>query len=181
MTHEEYKKLYLTKSVDNDGVYGKQCMDMAHHYCKSVYGVDCPKWDAYSLWNKKRDPRYIKIANTLSNHPKQWDIVIFAPTTINKYWHIAVVDNGNPSNLAVVEQNGWTWNWDGKGTNAIRLAFYNYVNPKVVWRFRYIPWKDLIIKSININKQIRELTKDQELKNKLNNLNNYYRSLGFAG
>lgn len=177
MTHEEYKKLYLTKSVDNDWVYGKQCMDMAHHYCKSVYGVDCPRWDAYSLWSKKRDPRYIKIENTLSNHPRKWDIVIFAPTTINKYWHIAVVDNGNPSNLAVVEQNGWSGNWDGKGTNAIRLAFYNYVQPKVVWRFRYLPEKKLIENQIKSNSELREQSQNQELRQELKRTNDYLRSL----
>lgn len=179
MTHQEFVKKYLWKTIDNDKAYWFQCVDLTHTYCKEVLWIDHPAGNAYDLWLKERT-WYIKIANTLNNYPKQWDIIIFSPTKQNKYWHIAIVDNWNEMNVWVLEQNAWSGNWDGKWLNKVRLSIYNYITPKVAWRFRYMPWKDLIIKSININKQIREATNDEELKKRLNDMNNYYRSMGFS-
>ncbi len=177
MTHKEYITKYLKWSVDNDWYYGKQCMDLAHHYCINVHWVDCPKWDAYAVWSKVWNTAYIKIPNTLNNSPRQWDIIIFAPTSTNKYWHIAIVDNGNDTNVWVLEQNAWTWNWDGKWSNAIRLSIYNYVNPKVVWRFRFLPERQLIEDQILRNWILRDTTKNQQLKDKLKETNDYLRAM----
>lgn len=177
MTHKEYIVQFLKKSVDNDGVYWNQCVDMVHHYCKNVLGIDCPRGNAIDLWNKKWNPAYIKIENTLRNNPKQWDIIIFWPTPWNKYWHIWIVDNGNEMNVMVLEQNAWTWNWDWKGANAIRLQLYNYVQPKVLWRYRYLPEKELIDEVISKNSILWDKANDVELRKRLKEHNDYLRSL----
>lgn len=170
MNHFDFLNTYRNKKVDNDWSYWYQCVDLTHTYCREVIWYDHPIGNAFEL-STKEWKRYIRIPNKLTNYPKQWDIIIFAPTPVNKYWHIAIVDNGNSMNVMVIEQNWWTGTWDWVKTNSIRLQSYNYINPKVICRYRYCPESVLILDTIDKNKTLLSLITDNKLKEKIKNVN----------
>lgn len=170
MTHQEFIAQFLWKSIDNDGAYWKQCVDLTHAYSVNVLKSDHPKWNAFDL-SKKERYWFIKILNTAKNFPKQGDIIIFWPTKNNMYWHIAIVHLWWIMNVTVLEQNWWTGNWDWKWTNAIRLQNYDYTKSKVICWYRYLPYNVLIKDIMLKNSTLYDMIKNHTIQSQLHDIN----------
>lgn len=143
MTHEQYKKVMLWKRVQESAQLWYQCVAQAKDYCRQVRNKFIPPfWGTAYTWRLRR-------AIVFEGHESVsgfatvpvGSIVIFKPyatVQVKKPWalfwktvkltaagHVAVVDyTDNTGVIRVIEQNGGTWNWDGKGSNAIRLRWY---------------------------------------------------------
>ena len=123
-------KGWVGKSVDYDKAYGAQCVDFARQYAKdSGYPIGTFSWSAYNGW-KTWSPfnnTWIRVTRDGSNFPIPGDIVFFAPTPKNLYGHVAIAHNNcNAKTLIIIEQNAGSGNWDGKGSNAIKITTTSY-------------------------------------------------------
>ena len=125
LSHSQFLDKYLRTSQDYDGVMGVQCVDSVKLYVKEVYGISLGSFGgtARSGWfNTKKtfDPKiWEKIEWKPWLVPKQGDVIFY-----DKPWltgHVAIVHEATKLDIMVIEQNGATGNWDGKGYNAINL------------------------------------------------------------
>ena len=95
------------KSVDVDGYYGAQCMDLIVRY-----GLDLFKWhptgDAKDLWTQKLPAGWKRIKNTPSFIPKAGDIAVFE---MGQYGHTSICTGvGNKSRFNSLDQNWYNTN-----------------------------------------------------------------------
>lgn len=108
ITYNEFVKKYNNLPIDFDGVYGDQCMDLAHQYAVEVVGHNIPNVaGAKDEWNYIIDG-YTKINNSATNIPHQGDILIW-DDRIGSFGHIAVFDHGDASSFVSFDQN-WPLN-----------------------------------------------------------------------
>lgn len=124
LSHSQFLDKYLRTAQDIDNVYWAQCVDLARLYSKEVLDIPLGSFGgtARSGWfNTKKtfDPKkWEKIEWRPWIVPKQGDI-IFYDTGVSG--HVAVVDTANKIDITVIEQNGSSWNGDGKWYNQINL------------------------------------------------------------
>lgn len=125
MTYQEFKKKWLGRRVDADGVYGYQCVDLIRQYMHELYGK--PKggaWgNAIDYWTHTNINVLDKFDRIPGTSAKQGDIVVFHGHSGNPYGHIGLVDAQNSSSIYTLEQNGSTGNGSGSGGDAIRLRW----------------------------------------------------------
>ena len=82
MTFEKWVSQNLGKSIDYDGVYGVQCVDLAKHYIKNVLGVKPESiGNAIEYYNKRKTSEYLTknfkwIDNTAEFVPKKGDLCV---------------------------------------------------------------------------------------------------------
>jgi surface antigen len=100
--------------IDEDGVYGSQCVDVVINYVKWRWpGQDRVKilgvGNAKDLWPRSSDQYFEKIANSPDpNHiPQPGDIMVWNATSSNPYGHIAVVLSASSSSIVLMEQDGF--------------------------------------------------------------------------
>lgn len=107
---KNFVKKYHLKTVDYDGVFWHQCVDLAKQWAKEflltplwTFGGSAKNWWYNIAWTFPED-KWEKIEYNWKNKPKPWDLVFW---DYGIYWHVAVYYWNN----LVFEQN--TWNWDG--------------------------------------------------------------------
>lgn len=104
------------KSLDQDGYYGAQCVDLIRYYYlylgnSPVQGNGCD----YATNALPSGWQRIRYYNGFV--PQRGDIAVWTYTT-SAYGHVAIVTNANSSMFYVVEQNG--------STHVTRMWSYNY-------------------------------------------------------
>lgn len=112
MTLAQFIQKYVKTSVDYDGAYGAQCVDLFRQYCKDVLeiperteAVDGAK-DIYLKFHDlpKQEQYFVRWDKYCLGKPGL--IAVYDSTPNNKYGHVAIVlaDLGN--SLIVFEQKG---------------------------------------------------------------------------
>lgn len=125
LSHNQFLDKYLRTAQDYDWVSGVQCVDWVKLYVKEVYWISLGTFwgTARSGWlNKKKtfDPKvWEKIEWRPWLVPKQGDIIFYDKPWLT--WHVAICHEANKIDIMVLEENGATGNWDGKGYNAFNL------------------------------------------------------------
>lgn len=93
---------YNKKSLDYDGVYGAQCVDVIKAYFAEVLGFTPIQGNAIDYW---RDlPGFQRITKTIFNAPNPGDIIVW-DTSVNPNGHIAVCNWSRIFDVGVFEQN----------------------------------------------------------------------------
>lgn len=108
----EFIQKYIKTSVDYDGVYGAQCVDLFRQYCKEV--LEIPEHTgsvdgAKDLFLKYKElPKEQKYFNLWDPYcmAKPGNIAVFDKTEKNKFGHVAIVVADTISTLIVFEQKG---------------------------------------------------------------------------
>ena len=110
MNFEQWAKSNLGKSIDWDGVYGVQCVDLVNHYIKNVLGINPVMiGNAIEFYNKRNTSSFLKnnfdwISNTPDFIPKKGDIGVFK--TKSGFGHICVcTGEGTTSYFYSYDQN----------------------------------------------------------------------------
>lgn len=143
ITHEEYKKTMLWKTVMETVKLGYQCVAQAKDYCKRVRGYTC-----WPFGGSAHDWRMNRARSFKGKKSIEWFAVVpvgsivffkpFAKLLVSKPWsgewkswklwkygHVATVDYiDNDWVIRTIEQNWATWNWKGQGEDVIRLRWY---------------------------------------------------------
>ena len=106
----------IGKSLDQDGVYGAQCVDLIRYYyiylgASPVGGNGC-NYATNALPNGWSRIKYYS-----GFTPQPGDVAVWTYAS-SSYGHVAIVTSANSSNMNVVEQNG--------STHVTRSHSYNY-------------------------------------------------------
>ena len=110
MTFEKWVSQNLGKSIDYDGVYGVQCVDLAKHYIKNVLGVKPESiGNAIEYYNKRKTSEYLTknfkwIDNTAEFVPKKGDLCVFTSKSGNGHISVATGE-GTTSYFYSYDQN----------------------------------------------------------------------------
>lgn len=121
-----YKNLKKGSQVDFDGKFEFQCVDLMRDYARyAEYPPITTYGNAYDLWIKWLGSNYTRVYNTISAVPPVWAIIFWKQW---KYGHVAIAWRANILWVEVLEQNGWSGNWDWEWTNAIRIRKDFYKN-----------------------------------------------------
>ncbi|MFR5876783.1 MAG: CHAP domain-containing protein [Eubacterium sp.] len=94
MTMDKWVKDYLGESIDYDGVYGVQCVDLIKHFVKNVLDITPQSiGNAIDYYNKRKTSSYLTdnfkwIDNTDSFIPAKGDLCVF--TSKSGLGHISV-------------------------------------------------------------------------------------------
>ncbi|MDR0289815.1 MAG: CHAP domain-containing protein [Treponema sp.] len=114
MNLKEFVEKYRGKPVDFDGVYGAQCVDLVRQYFKDAWKL--PKQpepaasaaDFYFRHSSRNTQREYLDCTAFADGklPPQGSVVIFGPTSTNKYGHIAICLATHADKLVVFEQDG---------------------------------------------------------------------------
>lgn len=94
MTMDEWVKNNLGKSIDYDGVYGVQCVDLIKHFVKHVLNIEPQSiGNAIDYYNKRKTSSYLTdhftwISNSADFIPKKGDLCVF--TSKSGLGHISV-------------------------------------------------------------------------------------------
>lgn len=120
MTYKQFKKKWLGKRVNIDGLFGYQCADLIKQYMKELYGIPNGAYgDAIKYWTNTHTTVLKKFNKVSGSKAKQGDIVVLRG---GKYGHIGIADGDAGSlTVAILEQNGSTGNGSGVGGDAIRV------------------------------------------------------------
>lgn len=103
MTKEEaiaWAKAQVGKSLDFDGYYGAQCMDLILYYC-AKFGWR-PYGNAVDLKNATVPSGWQKIQNSATFVPEVGDIFIF---TMAPYGHTGIITSANMNSFTSIDQN----------------------------------------------------------------------------
>lgn len=128
MVLDEFVKKYEGKKVDYDGRYGAQCVDLFRQYCKDVLNVPhtggvvgaCELYTKYEAMPPEVK-HFERIPYKAGMLPAAGDVVIFKPTTKNKFGHVAIVLSADNLSMTVLEQDGFAQT----GTYITEHKYYN--------------------------------------------------------
>ncbi|WP_294847976.1 CHAP domain-containing protein [uncultured Eubacterium sp.] len=110
MTFNKWVKQNIGKSIDYDGTYGVQCVDLAKHYIKNVLGVTPQSiGNAIEYYNKRKTSEYLTknfkwIDNTAEFIPKKGDLCVFTSKSGNGHISVATGE-GTTSYFYSYDQN----------------------------------------------------------------------------
>lgn len=109
MTVSEFAVKYNGKTVDFDGAYGAQCVDLFRQYCHDV--VECPHTGsvdgARELWFRfgdNREKEFFVRLNALQ--ARLGDVLIEDATATNKWGHVSIILAVENERALVMQQNG---------------------------------------------------------------------------
>ena len=133
MNYNEFIKEYDGKSIDYDGGYGAQCVDLIKLYLDKVFDIKIgaignahvyyDNYDKVALLKNNFD----RIENTPEFIPQKGDIVVWNKNTGNGCGHVAIATGeGTTTYFYSYDQN-----WGGK---TIRRIYHNYTNVSGVLR-----------------------------------------------
>lgn len=137
MSYQIFKKNWLGKRTNIDGINGYQCVDLVKQYLTDEYSIPSGAWgNAKDYWLST--PAAILAKFSKSSTPQVGGLAVFKGINGNPYGHIGIVDSvpANQAAVTVLEQNGSTGTGNGLGGNAIRTRaitttrVYGYLNPK---------------------------------------------------
>lgn len=107
----DFVSKYLGKTIDLDGAYGGQCVDLARFYWKEVCGISQPKGvtGAKDFWtnfetDSNLNQNFTKVLNTPDGVPESGDVMIWG-AKYGPYGHIAIVTEANTKTFTCFSQN----------------------------------------------------------------------------
>jgi hypothetical protein len=112
MTFQEFVKKYTNKTVDFDGAYGGQCVDLFNRYlvdCLSISNPiqQFPVASAYQIYSyAKNNSNFICIPNDPTAVPQAGDIIIWNQG-VGIHGHVGIFVEGDVMSFRSFEQN---WN-----------------------------------------------------------------------
>lgn len=112
MNLAQFLERYHTESIDFDGSFGCQCVDLFRLYnhevlCYPHTGVCGTTGGAIDLWNDyDKMPIEKNFYKRLTDKPNAGDFAIWDKTSKNPYGHIALVLGETSDGLLVFEQDG---------------------------------------------------------------------------
>ncbi len=127
MTVQEFINKYNGKKIDFDGHFGAQCVDVFRQYCKDVLNIPhtgsvVGAKDLYEKYEQlPKEKQYLKKIPRDFIVPQEGDVVIFGASKNNKYGHVAIVLEAEPSKLKVFEQDGFR-------QDGCKISSYSYTN-----------------------------------------------------
>lgn len=123
MTLDQFVQRYIGKTVDFDGAYPGQCMDLYRLYVKDVLRLPQTPTvpSAHMVWDKASS-HFDKVKNTLFAIPKKGDIIIFRPFNGNPHGHICICLDGNWWNLTSFDSN-----WSKPRVATIEMHKYKHI------------------------------------------------------
>lgn len=110
MTMNSWVKKFLGKSIDYDGAYGVQCVDLVKHFIANVLGVTPQAiGNAIEYYNKRSSSKYLTdnfkwLKNTPDFVPQKGDICVFTSKSGNGHVSIATGE-GTTSYFYSYDQN----------------------------------------------------------------------------
>lgn len=133
MNYQDFINTYNGKSVDYDGGYGVQCVDLIKLYLDKVFNIKIGAiGDAHVYFDNYNKVELLKnnfdrIENTPDFIPSKGDIVVWNKNTGNGCGHVAIATGeGTTTYFYSYDQN-----WGGK---TIRRIYHNYTNVSGVLR-----------------------------------------------
>lgn len=139
MTLDQFIATNNGKSIDYDGVYGAQCVDLIKYYLRDCYGLSPGAWgnakDYFYTPNPAILTKFTKITNNpsdLNQVPKRGDIIIWSGALAGSggYGHIAIYDGRvSPGVFRSFDQN-----WGGAYCHFVTHNYTNvlgWLTPKV--------------------------------------------------
>lgn len=122
---DSFTKKYKGRTVNYDGVFGFQCVDLIKQYLYEKFGLRPGAWgNAIDYWTKTNPAVLKKFNKVKGSNAKKGDIVILKGLPGNKYGHIGIATGRiNSKQVEILEQNGSTGNGKGKGGDVIRTRF----------------------------------------------------------
>jgi hypothetical protein len=102
----EFIKKYKGKTIDFDGYYGGQCVDLYRQYCKEVlnFAQNPLVVGACDIWDNFIESNFTAIKNTPKGLPKPGDIMIWGKG-IGKYGHVGIFLDGDLNTFSSFDQN----------------------------------------------------------------------------
>lgn len=143
-TFEQFATDSLGKSLDFDGKYNSQCVDLFRFYVRDVLGYPQPLSvvGAKDFWfNYSKDLNlknyYQQIKNAPEAIPQSGDVIIWDAWSTNAFGHIAIFIEGDVSKFISLDQNFPT-------LYRVTKTSHNYDNPKVLGWLRPLKNMNLI-------------------------------------
>lgn len=123
MTFNEFYQGVNGKSLDYDGLYGYQCVDLAKVYLDWCFGIKPGAWgNAKDYWNNLNKPgmadNFYQVPNTRDLVVERGDIVVWGAMSGNPYGHVSIGLSGDINHFTSLDQN-----W---GSNYVREVYHNY-------------------------------------------------------
>lgn len=123
MTFNEFYQGVNGKSLDYDGLYGYQCVDLIKVYLDWCFEIKPGAWgNAKDYWNNLNKANmsdyFYKVPNTRDLVVQRGDIVVWGAMSGNPYGHIAIGLSGDINHFTSLDQN-----W---GSNYVREIYHNY-------------------------------------------------------
>jgi hypothetical protein len=112
MTLQEFITKYKNKTVDFDGAYGGQCVDLFNKYLVDVLGItnpiqQFPVASAYQIYGyAKNNSSFVCIPNDPTAVPQAGDIIIWNQG-VGSHGHVGIFVEGDVMSFRSFEQN---WN-----------------------------------------------------------------------
>lgn len=131
MTFDEFKEKWIGKSYQENVTLGKQCVAMVKLFAQEVQGIKLWSfwWSAINWRNTGSPFKWLPFSRTVyswSWSPKRGDVVFFAPTKKNKFWHVAIAWLSTNKELRVIEQNAAKWSGTWENGDEISIRSYPY-------------------------------------------------------
>ena len=121
----EWVKVNQGKSIDRDGAYGAQCVDLVEAYLADFLRV--PTWPGNAIdFAAHPHHGWEWVANSPSNFPVAGDVVVWggpnAEVGTTSFGHCAIALAASPNTLLVLSQN-----WPPGSATQLRLMDYRAV------------------------------------------------------
>lgn len=123
MTFNEFYQGVNGKSLDYDGLYGYQCVDLVKVYLDWCFNIKPGAWgNAKDYWNNLNKSgmadNFYQVPNTRDLVVERGDIVVWGAMSGNPYGHVAIGLSGDINHFTSLDQN-----W---GSNYVREIYHNY-------------------------------------------------------
>lgn len=104
---DSFVNKYTDKTIDIDGAYGGQCVDLYRQYCKEVLAVPQSPGviGASDIWDTYLKDHFDRIENTPTNIPQVGDIVIWNEKAGGGFGHVAIFLKGTTKSFHSFDQN----------------------------------------------------------------------------
>lgn len=159
MTFNEFCQDVNGKSLDYDGLYGYQCVDLIKVYLDWCFGIKPGAWgNAKDYWNALNKPGmsdyFYKVPNTRDLVVQRGDIVVWGAMRGNPYGHVAIgLGEGDVNGFQSLDQN-----W---GTPYVRQVGHNFDGVLGVLRLKNP--QEIEPTKLNYNDQIKYRTHVQNI------------------
>lgn len=133
MIFDQFITKWTGKSIDFDGIYPNQCMDLMHQYAYDVLGITdkavlAKAWASLVYTQFAWNNQFEKIANTPTDVPQKGDIILWEEALNydaaigHGYGHVAIVIDANTNTF-----NSFDANWPAGSLPHIQNHNYNHV------------------------------------------------------
>lgn len=159
MDLKQFIQKYNNKSIDFDGMYSSQCVDLFNQYLVEVLNIQnpiqmFPVVSAYQIWDvSKNNKNFTRIANEPYTIPQAGDIVVWNQG-VGKHGHVAIIESATLMDFISFDQN-WIPSKKIDKPSVCKLVKHNYDH--VIGFLR--PIKKITMPTYNFEKLIEVFNK----------------------